>query len=468
MIRTKYLPLHQRATGVSPWYGGLVSGAGSAFLLAAVLLIGGVFAQTADTTAPSAIADLAVSATTVSSVAMTWTAPGNDGAVGTSTSYDLRYATSVITESTWASSTQAVGEPTPKIAGSVETTMVSGLSSSTTYYFAIKSKDEAGNESAFSNIASGTTLAPPAPTPTPTPASTSGLTFEMKVTPRTLNLSSEGKWVTVQLYLPFLYKANQVDISSVRLNGVFPPDPKFRGTDNINDNDDKKHEKKKSSNLVLKFSREGVQGLADSSANSSALVLTLTGKVSDKDFSASDTIVVFKRIELDDDDDEDDEGDLVQATSSPKVYIIHKGHKRHIPSPQAFERLRLRWENIKIVAEQVLNAFREENLFRASNSPDVYLIIGGMKRHILSPAIFASYGFDWDDITIVSSADLADYPDVSLIRAAGDEKVYLLSGGKKHWISSLAVFSKHGYNWNSVVIINSTEKDAIPEGDNVQ
>jgi len=204
MIKTKYL----------------VFGAGSALLLAVVLLVGGVFAQTADTTVPSSITNLAVSTTTVSTATLTWTAPGDDGAIGTSTSYDLRYSASVVSSSTWASSTQAIGEPTPKIAGSAETMTVSGLASSTTYYFAIKSKDEAGNESALSNIASGTTLAPPAPTPTP------GLTFEMKVTPRSLNLDSEGKWVTVKLYLSAPYKASQVDISSIKLKlNIFPLDP---------------------------------------------------------------------------------------------------------------------------------------------------------------------------------------------------------------------------------------------------
>ena len=87
-----------------------------------------------DTTNPAAISDLAVSTTTVSSVSLTWTAPGDDNMTGTSTSYDLRYATTTITNSNWDSITQAENEPTPQIASSTETITISGLEESTTYY----------------------------------------------------------------------------------------------------------------------------------------------------------------------------------------------------------------------------------------------------------------------------------------------------------------------------------------------
>ena len=89
-----------------------------------------------------------------SSVQLSWTAPGDDGATGTATTYDVRYSTSPITEANWASATQATGEPSPQVAGSAETFTVTGLSASTTYYFAIKTSDEFPNESAISNVPS--------------------------------------------------------------------------------------------------------------------------------------------------------------------------------------------------------------------------------------------------------------------------------------------------------------------------
>ena len=112
---------------------------------------------TADTTPPNAIGNLATGTVTVSTIDLSWTAPGDDGATGTATTYDVRYSTSTINDGNWASATQATGEPSPLVAGSSESFTVTGLSSSTTYFFAIKTSDEIPNESALSNVPSGTT-----------------------------------------------------------------------------------------------------------------------------------------------------------------------------------------------------------------------------------------------------------------------------------------------------------------------
>lgn len=115
----------------------------------------------ADTTKPNNVTDLSVSGTTGSSLNLSWTAAGDDGNSGTASSYDIRYSTSVITNGNWSSSIQVSGEPMPASAGSSESMTVSGLSSSVTYYFAIKTSDEASNVSGLSNVASGTTTSSP-------------------------------------------------------------------------------------------------------------------------------------------------------------------------------------------------------------------------------------------------------------------------------------------------------------------
>jgi len=118
---------------------------------------GGSF-TVADTTPPASVTDLAVSAATTNSLTLTWTAPGDDGNNGTAAEYDIRYATSNIDNETWGFATQVSGEPAPKPAGSNETFVVGGLASATTYYFALKTGDDAGNWANLSNIAHGATL----------------------------------------------------------------------------------------------------------------------------------------------------------------------------------------------------------------------------------------------------------------------------------------------------------------------
>lgn len=111
-----------------------------------------------DTTPPDAVTDLSVSGATTHSLTLTWTAPGDDGNNGTAAEYDIRYATSNIDNETWEFAIQATGEPAPGPAGSTETFVVGGLASATTYYFALKAGDDAGNWANLSNIAHRATL----------------------------------------------------------------------------------------------------------------------------------------------------------------------------------------------------------------------------------------------------------------------------------------------------------------------
>ena len=79
---------------------------------------------------------------TPTSLDVTWTAVGDDADAGTAASYDLRYSTSLIDTTTWASAIQVADEPAPRAAGTPESLTVNGLSPSTTYYFALKVADE--------------------------------------------------------------------------------------------------------------------------------------------------------------------------------------------------------------------------------------------------------------------------------------------------------------------------------------
>lgn len=107
---------------------------------------------------PATVTDLAVTQAGLASIALSWTATGDDGFKGKAHSYDLRYSTQPISEATWDQATQAVGEPRPQAPGSMERFTLSGLEPNTTYYIALKVLDNAGNASKLSNLASATTL----------------------------------------------------------------------------------------------------------------------------------------------------------------------------------------------------------------------------------------------------------------------------------------------------------------------
>jgi hypothetical protein len=112
--------------------------------------------EPADTTPPSAVADLVAGDPTSSSVVLRWTAPKDKGNTGAA-QYDIRYATWPITESNWSLSPQAAGEPKPRSAGRADTLLIKDLLPDTRYYFGLKSADAEPNWSALSNVADAKT-----------------------------------------------------------------------------------------------------------------------------------------------------------------------------------------------------------------------------------------------------------------------------------------------------------------------
>ncbi|MCI0696912.1 Ig-like domain-containing protein, partial [candidate division KSB1 bacterium] len=109
-----------------------------------------------DNIPPAATTDLAVQSVGPTSVTLKWTAPGDDDVTGTAAAYEVRYATAPIDLNNFSAAALAPGAPTPSAAGSVENITIGGLSSNTQYYFALKTKDEAGNLSDLSNVVSAT------------------------------------------------------------------------------------------------------------------------------------------------------------------------------------------------------------------------------------------------------------------------------------------------------------------------
>lgn len=86
------------------------------------------------------------------SVNLSWNSPGDDGAIGTATIYDLRASLSPITSGNWNTASSVPGLPAPLVAGTRQTTVVRSLSRDSVYYFAIRTQDDEGNWSAVSNV----------------------------------------------------------------------------------------------------------------------------------------------------------------------------------------------------------------------------------------------------------------------------------------------------------------------------
>jgi hypothetical protein len=106
-----------------------------------------------DNAAPSNVTDLAAVVEGDSIIVLTWSAPGGDGNAGKASAYDIRYSTSLVNTQSWDNASQAQGEPAPKDPGLQERFSVPGLAPDSSYYFRLKTRDQAANTSDLSNVA---------------------------------------------------------------------------------------------------------------------------------------------------------------------------------------------------------------------------------------------------------------------------------------------------------------------------
>jgi hypothetical protein len=113
---------------------------------------------TIDVTPPGAADSLTVEDVRSTTVRLAWKASGDDGDIGRAERYDLRYALAAINEANWPEATRVEGEVVPLDPGFWQVFVVSGLVPATSYWFALKAEDEAGNQSPLSDVVQATTL----------------------------------------------------------------------------------------------------------------------------------------------------------------------------------------------------------------------------------------------------------------------------------------------------------------------
>jgi subtilisin family serine protease len=114
-----------------------------------------------DTVPPGAVTALTAGSPGSNTVWLEWIATGDDGDTGEAAVYDVRHAPLPIDASTFDAATR-VNVPPPQSAGTPERFEIRGLEPETTYWFAVRARDEFGNGGPLSGTVSARTLGPPA------------------------------------------------------------------------------------------------------------------------------------------------------------------------------------------------------------------------------------------------------------------------------------------------------------------
>ncbi len=112
-------------------------------------------------------------------------------------------------------------------------------------------------------------------------------------------------------------------------------------------------------------------------------------------------------------------GTLIKSDSAPEIYVIKDGKRVWIPNANAFIKGGYKWENVKTVTGEIVKQVGSATLIRVAGDPRVYAIVNNAKRHIKSSDEFNSKGYKWTDIVTVGAAELEAYPEEGAITVGG-------------------------------------------------
>lgn len=116
----------------------------------------------------------------------------------------------------------------------------------------------------------------------------SEINSSIQITPRTLNIKSNGRWITGKLKLPNTIDIQNINVSSIMLNETIPVElmPTFTEEENESEFD-----------LVIKFGRQKVIEMISKNClpnKFATVILTVTGKLTNgTSFRGSDTIKIL-------------------------------------------------------------------------------------------------------------------------------------------------------------------------------
>ena len=168
-------------------------------------------------------------------------------------------------------------------------------------------------------------------------------------------------------------------------------------------------------------------------------------------------------------------GDLLRDPQTGKVYVLVDGLRRHIPDPTTQLLLGLAGplpinatgaELFRYPEGAPLPALAEGSLVRAANGP-IYVIRDGKRVWIRSLADFEAGGYHWETVIVAEDRLVRSLPlaleDGTLVHGT-DERVYVVEGGQRRWITSEAVLGARGYTWSMVHFVTDGAVRAVPEG----
>ena len=166
-------------------------------------------------------------------------------------------------------------------------------------------------------------------------------------------------------------------------------------------------------------------------------------------------------------------GILIRSADYPDIYLLENSKKRKVTSLKLFEKLGYNWDNVTVLNSDEFKdypdgknlIYPDGTLIRRKGYPVVYKIENETKRRFTSFALFEATKSNWAAVLDLNKEEFMAYPDGgilkypegTLIRQIGGDKIYVMKNGNAEWIKSMEEFLAAKYKLSSVLEITAEE-----------
>ena len=138
-----------------------------------------------------------------------------------------------------------------------------------------------------------------------------------------------------------------------------------------------------------------------------------------------------------------------------------------------FQKLGYKWTSVISVKPEELGyyangksmSFPDKTLIKKEGDPAIYKIENQKRKKFTSEQLFKISGGKWSNVIVLSDEEFSiypdggvvRYPDGTLLKEAGDDKIYVVKNGMAEWIKTAKEFEKAGYKWRDVTEVAAAE-----------
>ncbi|OGV11897.1 MAG: hypothetical protein A3J84_06755 [Ignavibacteria bacterium RIFOXYA2_FULL_37_17] len=155
---------------------------------------------------------------------------------------------------------------------------------------------------------------------------------------------------------------------------------------------------------------------------------------------------------------------IVKGRNEP-LYIIESGTACKVTNASTLKALGLDNNSIWSVPDEKLAKLPQRPLLVKGSEASVYLIHNSKACWIPDESVLKALGYDIKMVIQIPDKEMIQIPKSQLLLRGSSDKIYRIENSKRRWITGAVLFTRLGYDWNSVLNVSDIQLKNIPEGE---